>query len=47
MNVKKMNPRGGTLCEEGVIIEVSVGMGGREILSGTSKSKKIIWWHRL
>ena len=34
-------------CDEGVIMEVSTGMGGKVILAGTSQREKTIWWHRL
>ena len=34
MSRKKGSLGGGTLCREGVTIEVSTGMGGRAILAG-------------
>ena len=50
---KKRNHRRGidlyshTLCDEGVTMEVSTGMGGRVILAGKSQREKTISWHRL
>ena len=35
-----MNLGGGNLCEEGVTIVVSTGMGGRGILTGKSQREK-------
>ena len=45
--LEKGNLGGGTLCDEGVTIEVSIGMGGRVILAGKSQREKAICWHRL
>ena len=48
---------GETLCEDGVITEVSTGVfvrvwgvgggRGRVILTGKSQRENTIWWHRL
>ena len=35
------------LCEAGVTIEVSTGMGSRVLLAGKFQREKTIWWHRL
>ena len=40
------NLLGGTLCGEGVTIEVRRDMGGTIILTGKSQRENIIWWHR-
>lgn len=44
---KKGTLGGGILCDEGVTIEISTGMGSRVILAQKSQSEKTICWHRL
>ena len=45
--LEKGNLGRGTLCGEGMTIEVSTGMVGRIILVGKSQREKTICWHRL